>query len=190
MALELGVVFIGVYGAYALQEHEEKRDAQQRRRQLELALVQEIEDVTTRTRRVAEVMPRMVSTFDSLEAAGARPPLVPMMEPVRVETHMWEATLQSDGIDLFAVPTVYRLSLFYNRLNAGFEQMAQLRALSETALLPNLGRGPDAFYDPASGRLRPEYRWYRDGIERLGALAAEITVLGDSAAAELRDRPD
>ena len=40
---------------------------------------------------------------------------------MRVQTHMWEATLQSGALDLSDVPTVYRLSQFYNELNAGFD---------------------------------------------------------------------
>jgi hypothetical protein len=80
---------------------------------------------------------------------------------------------------------VYRLSQFYNRLNAGFEQLTQLRTLSETVLIPNLGRDDEEFYDLESGNLRPEYAWYREGLERLGSLAASITSLGDSLVVEL-----
>jgi hypothetical protein len=150
-----------------------------------LALAREIEDITDNTRRVAEWIPQRLGTFDSLVALGARPPLEPMIEPVRVHTHMWEAALQSGGLDLFDVPTIYQLSGFYNELNAGFEQLAQLRELSETLLIPNLGADADEFYDPGSGRLRPKYRWYREGLERLGHLAARITMLGDSLAVNL-----
>jgi hypothetical protein len=78
------------------------------------------------------------------------------------------------------------LSQFYNELNAGFEQLAQLRDLSERVLIPNLDRGADEFYDPSSGALREKYRWYRYGLERLGRLAAGITELGDNLAAELQ----
>lgn len=102
------------------------------------------------------------------------------MEPVRVQTHMWEATLRSGGLDLFDVPTVYAISQFYNELNAGFEQLSQLRELSETMLLPNLGRGADEFYEPDTGELRSMYEWWRSGLGRLSLLAGEITAAGDS----------
>jgi hypothetical protein len=185
LALELLVVFIGVSAAFAMSEYEKRRDAADRRHQLQLALVSEIEDITSNTRRVAEASPVMMARFDSLVAAGARPPLDPMIEPVRVDTHMWEATLQSGGLDLFDVPTVHRLSQFYNQLNAGFEQLDQLRTLSETVLIPNLGLGAEEFYDPADGQLRPKYQWYRSGMQRLGYLAITITAMGDSLARDL-----
>jgi hypothetical protein len=98
---------------------------------------------------------------------------------------MWEAALQSGGLDLFDVPTIYRLSSFYNSLNAGFVQLDQLRALSETILIPNLDRGPEEFYDSQTGELLPKYSWYIAGLTRLGVLAASITAQGDSLVADL-----
>lgn len=185
LALELVVVFVGVYAAFALTEYGEQRRNEERRQQLQAALVREIRDITSRTRRVAEVLPPQLARFDSAVAAGARPPLEPWMEPVRVQTHMWEATLRSGGLDLFDVPTVYAMSQFYNELNAGFEQLSQLRELSESQLLPNLGRSSDEFYDPETGLLRARYEWWRSGLGRLSLLAAGITADGDSLAALL-----
>jgi hypothetical protein len=158
LLLELVVVFVGVYAAFALSEHQRQRVAEERRKQTQLALVREIESITEVTRRVAQQIPAAVARFDSLVAAGARPALEPMIEPVRVESHMWQATLASGGLELFDVGAVFRLSQFYNELNAGFEQLAQLRGLSETVLIPNLDRGDDEFYDPSSGALREKYR--------------------------------
>ena len=187
LGLELVVVFIGVYAAFALSRYEARGEATERRYQLQNALVREIEDLTSNTRRVAQQLPVQLAQFDSAVRAGGRPPLVPWIEPVRVQTHMWEATLQSGGLELFDIPTVYRLSQFYNELNAGFEQLAQLRALSESVLIPNLERGSSEFYQ-ADGTLRPKYHWHREGLGRLSDLAARITTFGDSLAAQLRSR--
>lgn len=187
LGLELVVVFIGVYAAFASSRYEARRAGAERRDQLQNALVREIEDLTSNTRRVARQLPVQLAQFDSAVRAGGRPALVPWIEPVRVQTHMWEATLQSGALELFDVPTVYRLSQFYNELNAGFEQLAQLRSLSESVLIPNLERGSNEFYQ-ADGGLRPKYQWHRDGLGRLSDLAARITVLGDSLAAQLRSR--
>jgi len=178
-------VFIGVYAAFALSQYEARREAAERRRQLQDALVREIKDLTSNTRRVAQQLPIELAQFDSALRVGGHPALQPWIEPVRVQTHMWEATLQSGALDLFDIPTVYRLSQFYNELNAGFEQLAQLRTLSESVLLPNLERGSSEFYEPDSRRLRPKYQWYRQGLGRLAGLAARITALGDSLTDQL-----
>jgi hypothetical protein len=185
LALELAVVFIGVYAAFALSEYEARRDASARRRQLQSALVREIRDLTSNTRRVAEQLPIELSRFDTAVVNGERPPLAPWIEPIRVQPHMWTATLQSGALDLFDVSTVYGISTFYNELNAGFEQLAQLRSLSETVLIPNLDRAPSEFYEASGRSLRPKYSWYRTGLGRLATLAARITFLGDSLVAEL-----
>jgi hypothetical protein len=189
LALELAVVFVGVYAAFALSQYEAKRDADGRRRQLQDALVREIKDLTSNTRRVALQLPMQLAEFDSAVRAGARPPLQLWVEPVRVQTHMWEATLQSGALDLFDIPTVHRLSQFYNELNAGFEQLSQLRTLSEAVLIPNLERGSSEFYAPNGRSLRRKYQWYRDGLGRLALLAASITALGDSLTAQLGSDP-
>jgi hypothetical protein len=104
-----------------------------------------------------------------------------------VQTHMWEATLQSGALDLFDIPTIYSPSQFYNELNAGFEQLAQLRDLSETVLIPNLERGSSEFYQ-SNGKLRPKYHWYRKGLGRLSYLAARITAFGDTAQLRFPDQ--
>jgi hypothetical protein len=184
LLLELVVVFVGVYAAFALSERKAEQEALARREQLQAALVREIGDITRITRRVASELPQQLAYFDSAVAAGGRPPLVPWIEPIRVQTHMWEATLQSAALELFDVPTIYRISEFYNELNAGFEQLAQLRALSETVLIPALGRTDDEFYD-SSNRLRPKYRWYREGQQRLLSRATAISARGDSLVASL-----
>lgn len=184
LALELVIVFTGVYAAFALSEYEARRDAGVRRQQLQAALVREIRDITSNTRRVATTLPGQLAGFDSAVGAGARPPLQPWIEPVRMQPHMWQATLESGALDIFDVTTVYGISQFYNDLNAGFEQLAQLRELSETVLIPELGSGSDEFYDSAN-RLRPKYRWYRDGLERLSWLASRITAQGDSLVSAL-----
>jgi hypothetical protein len=185
LGLELIVVFIGVYAAFALSQNEARREAVERRHQLQDALVREIKDLTSNTRRVAQQLPIDLTQFDSAVRAGGRPALQPWTEPVRVQTHMWEATLQSGALDLFDVPTVYRLSQFYNELNAGFEQIAQLRSLSESVLLPNLERGSSEFYAQDGRSLRPKYQWYREGLGRLSGLAVRITALGDSLTDQL-----
>ncbi len=185
LGLELLVVFMGVYAAFALSQSQARREAVERRHQLQDALVREIKDLTSNTRRVAQQLPIELAQFDSVVRVGGHPALQPWIEPVRVQTHMWEATLQSGAVDLFDVPTVYRLSQFYNELNAGFEQLAQLRSLSETVLIPNLERGSGEFYERDGRRLRPKYQWYREGLGRLAVLAARITELGDSLTNEL-----
>lgn len=188
LAFELAVVFIGVYGAIALESRQAERETERRRVHLKAALVREIESISAHTRNASLASERMMAHYDSAWAAGGRPALRPMIEPVRVENHMWQTALQSGALDLLDVPTLYRMSQFYNELNAGFEQLAQLGQLSEETLLPRMG-DPGSFYDPRTGALRPEFAWYPAGVRRLGYIASQVTAKGDGLAAELGAPP-
>ncbi len=169
-----------------MSEYRAEQEAEAHRDQIHQALIREIEEITVLTRRAATYLPVIVARYDSSIAVGAMPPLEPMIEPIRARSHMWEAALQSGGLNLLDVPTLYRISEFYNALNQGFEQLAQLRDLSETVLSPNLGRGPEEFYDPATKTLRPKYAWYLDGLRRAGDLAVGITRLGEGIVEDLK----
>lgn len=184
LGLELVVVFIGVYAAFALAESQARREAEERRQQIRSALVRELRDITANTRGAVTWTAAMVAFYDSAFAAAGTPALTPLIEPIRVRAHMWDATLESGGLALMDVRTIYQLSQFYNELNAGFEQLEQLRALSETVLIPNLDRGASEFYD-ASGRPRSKYDWYTQGLRNLHRLAERITAMGDSLVLEL-----
>ncbi len=55
-------------------------------------------------------------------------------------------------------------------------------------ILPQAGRHPEAFYDAATGGLRPEYAWYLQGMERLRQPAGQITVQGESVVLQLKEQ--
>lgn len=186
LAFELLVVFAGVYAASALAAHQERIEEEAHRRQVQRALIEEIESITATTRVIAASLEQEIARFDSLVAAGTRVPLVPMLDPARPRTHMWEATLQSNVLDLLDVPTVYRLSQFYNELSFGLSQLDQMQRLSEAMLLPRAGEDPAVFYDPERNRLRPEFAWYRMGMGNVRRAARSVTVLGDSLMVDLR----
>lgn len=184
LAIELLVVFVGVYAAFTLSEYQAATKASERRNQIQAALVREIKDITSNTRNAVMVFARMESFYDSALAAKGLPLPAPVMEPVRLRNHMWEAVLTSGGLDLLDVATVYKLSDFYNELNGGLAQLEHLRQLSQSLLVPNLARGADAFYE-RPGRLRATYSWYLPTIRKLHFVAERITSKGDKLVEEL-----
>jgi hypothetical protein len=184
LGFELAVVFVGVYAAFSLSNYRAERDASDRRQQIQEALVQEIEGIITNTGNAAREVDLMLAFFDSAHAAGGVPLPIPMLEPVRIQNHMWEITLASGALDLMDVSTAFELSQFYNELNLGFAQLEQLRQLSESTIVPNLDLGPDEFYE-SPGRLRSKYSWYLPALRSLQELAERTTTMGDGLASEL-----
>lgn len=182
---ELVVVFVGVYSAFAVAEWDEEREREERAAQLRAALAVEVRDIQSNTHRVAVGLPLQVAVLDSLMASGRPFRPEPQMEPIGFRAHVWDASLASGALALLDVETFLDASLFYNELNAGFEQIAQLRNLSESMLLPQLDEPLASFFEPDPARpralrLRQQYAWYRSGMIRLARQARCITVLGDS----------
>lgn len=190
---ELVVVFVGVYGAFAVAEWDEERERADRAAQVREALIEEIRDIQSNTHRVAVWAPRYLLMMDSALSAGTPVAPQPWLEPVNLQPHVWDATLTSGALDLFTVATFLEVSQFYNLLTLGFEQIGQLRSLSESQLLPRLGDPPSTFYESAAAapalRFKPEFEWYGASMRRLGVLARCITIQGDSALVRLGAAP-
>ncbi len=185
LLLELLVVFAGVYMASAFAKYQQERVDRARRHQIRQALIAEIRDITSNTRRAAKDLRSGLMEYDTLIKLKRNPPLEPYLEPVRFQSHIWESTLQSGGLELFDPLTMYKMSEFYNDLNDGFEQLEQMRRLSESMLLPVLGAEGGEFYETATGKLRPKYRWYFSTMRELSGIAQRITERGDSLVAQL-----
>jgi len=183
---ELLIVFFGVYGAFLLSEYKSEKEKEVKKEQICSALIQEISNVLIRTDRVNDNLPKIINFYDSLLESGAMPDLVPRAEAVKVESHMWNASLASGAIDLLDIPLMYKISKFYNSLNAGLEQINQLRELSETILIPNLNKGKDEFYDLGTKKIKPKYNWYFEGLRNLLSISIDISKQGNEALAELK----
>jgi hypothetical protein len=186
LVLELLVVFVGVYGASALAKYQSARELEARRRQIRGALIEEIETIAGDARSLARGFGSMLAQSKAAAGQQTYTPLEPFLEPVSPRVDMWEATLRAGGLDLFDVQTFWRISLFYNRVNQGIAQFAQLRDLSEQMLLPVAGSGYAEYYDVKTGSVRPKYAWYFRGIENLVKTGSDLAARGDSLVAELR----
>ncbi|MGH7471288.1 MAG: hypothetical protein ACRENP_25345 [Longimicrobiales bacterium] len=186
LVLELLVVFVGVYGASALAHHQRQRDLENRRQQIRRALIEEIQGIVGQARMGAAAIDKDLAAFDAAIARKQYFPLRAGIGTKTIETHMWTATLQSGALELFDVPTVYRLSRFYGQLNYGVVKLDQMRDLSERMLLPVAGAGPAEFYDLETGMVRPKYQWVISGMREVGLVTRYVAELGDSLISELQ----
>jgi hypothetical protein len=179
IALEILVGFVGVYAAFWLAARHERQEMEERRRQVRVALVEEIRDIKRGSGNAAVGFGRLLAFYDSAFKAGGRPALQPMLTSERFDTHIWNATQQSGGLMLLDVPTYMKLSAYYNELARGFAEIDGLRTRTETVLLPNIDKGPEEFYS-APGKIRLKYAWYPMGVKRLHDLAVDINGRSDS----------
>lgn len=186
LTIEIVVGFIGVYAAFALAAYKERADAIERRHQLKRALIREIIPLVEVSKRNSGVYKEFLARFDSSVKAGGRPTPRPFVEPVAMGMDIWEGTKQSGGLNLIDVPTFVRLSDFYNSWSRMVAYYAQLRDLSVNVILPNAGRNPDAFYDPKTGALRPEFELlYRTDLRVLDNISVNAVKSGNEVIAIL-----
>lgn len=176
--VEILVGFVGVYAAFALTAYHERQDVVDRRHQIKKALIAEIAPIVSTARSNATGYLASLARFDSSVAAG-RPDPEPFTESVGLEDHVWEATKQAGGLTILDVPTFFLLSEFYNQNTQSLAQYGQLRDLSIAEILPHLHQ-PDAFLEPGSKRLRPEFQIYRTALRRLNGMSTSMAADGDS----------
>lgn len=133
--IELLIVFAGVYGAFLLSEYKENRQKAERRGQIYDALLREISGVSKDAHQSGKGLSRMKAFYDSLMAEKEMPPLKPFADPIAFRPHIWEATIQSDGLVLMKVSSIEKISGFYNSTQKFIRLIEEFRARTEPLLM-------------------------------------------------------
>ncbi len=184
---ELLVVFVGVYAAFALSTWQQDQRDEARHQQILETLRSHVALIND---ELDAVFPRVDSLYlrpllDSIEV-GAMPPLVALnLNAGDTGTGLWEALLQSGGLDVLDAQTIAMMQRYFAMLSSGVEAATELRTLINEQLYPSLGRAPSEFYDTATGALRPKYGWYPLRLQRVRSVTASIDVAGDQVLAHL-----
>jgi hypothetical protein len=185
LALELFVVFVGVYAAFALTDWDRRRHDDQQRERLRVALLAEVRGTTAIAQTARQSVQRLRDDFESRRQRGERPVPSPVLSETRADPNVWNATVAAGGIELIDVGTFVRLARYYNAVQAGLESGQALRRLSEQMLVPRLGERPETFYREDGVTLRPEYRWYPDLLAQIEQIGGIVVARGDSIVAVL-----
>ena len=189
LLLELFVVFISVYAAFALSDWDRHRQEDAKRRKLRQALAAEVRG----TREIALVgvgnIRALREDFEGRRQRGEHPRPVAILSITRADPNVWNATVAAGGIDLIDVDTFVQVARFYNAVQAGLEDFEQIKRLSEARLLPVGGQPATAFYAPGTNELKPEYQWYPAMLGQLLDVGGIVVARGDSALASLQGEP-
>jgi len=162
--VELLVVFVGVYGAFLLNEHQSNQRAAARAQQIHCALAQEVANIVEGARLN---LPLMQAAFDGWLAEyqrGERPaPLFLGRGGVhRPSTAIWEASLTSGATETLDIPLLYRLSEFYHTLQVVLTKNEELYAFACSHILPVGDSGVAAFYQDDTPNLKGHFREYME----------------------------
>lgn len=185
LALELGVVFIGVYAAFGLTDWDRRRQDDARRERLERALLVELRGTNAMARQGQAAVHGLLAQFEASRLRGEHPVPAPMLSETRADPNVWNATVAAGGIGLIDIDSFVQLARYYNGVQAALESNQTLKRLSEQLLIPHQGDPPASFYRSGTNELSPEYSWYPAMLQQLEEVSGIVAVRGDSVIARL-----
>jgi hypothetical protein len=178
--IDLLIVFAGVYGAFLLSQYKENRRDAERREQIYDALLKEIKSVSRNAHQLGNELSNTKAVYDSLMTERKTPRLIPFTNPISFTPHLWNATIQSDGLSLLEVSTIDELSGFYNDTQQLLKLIEEYRGRAESLIMFNSDKDKYEFYDLKTNQLRPKYSWYLKGMEQMARECATVAAEADS----------
>ena len=183
---ELVFVFMGLYGAFLLERmHDEDMDLL-RKRQILQALVDEFENYETELGTASESLDEAYGVpFFQAYGSGERPfpRPIPYGGMGSVNTGIWEAMLQSGGIEVLEVGVIQKVQSFFKKLQDLLDLYSRFERLSENMILPEMDREVGFFYETEGSELRDKYKWYVNSLFTIGISLQGLT----SQAAETKE---
>ena len=166
-AVELVIVFVGVYAAFLLNSYYDERKEAQRRAQLVDWLIEDYSRMLAELRKDSVSLARENDSFKAEIAAGKTPaPNVLVWASTDYDPTEKTMLLGSGALNLLKVSTLRQLTEVEATLRQSIFILRHDQQLSDTLILPHLGETPSPFYDPMTKQLRPEYEWYQRFFER------------------------
>ena len=173
-AAELVTVFVGVYAAFLLNDSQAHREERQRREQILSWMEERYPEMYAELGGYSEQMRRSGDDFNRRVEAGEMPPVRAFLWTTDYNSLELTGLLQSGGYTLLEIKTVRSLQDVDGTLREMVALALHDQQLSDALILPNLDKGPSAFYDPVTKRLRPTYTWYGDFAGQMIAKYAEL----------------
>jgi hypothetical protein len=180
---EIIIIFVGVTAAFALEAARQERDDAAYRNGMIAALVPTFNDFEHHSRLFQQETGSKIAAFDAALARGEQPKLPIYREPggERPPSRAWDGIVATGVSKALPPELYYELSRFYTRQESFGERYVRYAQMTEQQVL-SLGPEQRGIYDPASGKLKPEYAAY---VDRLRDLIAVDKVL-ELQARELR----
>lgn len=162
MLFELLVVFVGVWGAFIVNNYQDKLRAEKKTRSIYEYFLAEWKSERAEIDRERKVFDSVVNSFFTAYNNGELPDIlgVPIFFTSSINSRVWESILTSGGTDVMDFETIRMIDQYEtDKLN-----MMSLFSKGETYgrefLLLNFERPKSEFYNLWTKQLRPQYQWY------------------------------
>ena len=179
LVAELVFVFLGLYGAFLLERHNDDKIDVMRKRQILQALVDEFDGYSKEFAEAsASIDENYAEPFISAYAGQEKPfpTPIPFGGLSSVNTGIWEAMLQSGGIDVLEVDAIQRVQGFFKKLQDFLDLFSRFERLNATFILPEMDRNASFFYESDSPQLRSKYSWYVNQMFSIGTTLRELSA--------------
>jgi len=184
--VELTIVFVGVYAAFALNAHQIHKQEQQRRGQILAYLEKGAAAGAERLKQVTVNYDRNMNQFLDRLAKGEMPEMTPISWASNYNPNENAWLLQAGGLELLDIETIARMRELDTAASTGLATMAHYQTLSDQLIAPHLGEGRSFFYDPTTKQLRKEYAQYPAILEEGSRILHDISQKTDQLVAQLR----
>jgi len=175
LAMELIIVFVGVYGAFWVDDYRDRREQESNAELLAEALRQDLRDYVEVTGRMVDIIDTGLGQWEEQRSRGENPP------PFAFRIHgaevppiaTWDAVRQADAAKLFDPSLLFDLGFFYNEITGMAHRYVRYAVFTEAEVLPRLQPGGAAFYAEDSGQLLPQFASHMDRLREYRRFMAE-----------------
>ena len=187
LLFEIVIIFIGVTGAFALEAARQEREDAAYRNSMIAALIPTFNDFERHSQLFEQETGAKIAAFDAALARGEQPKLPIYREPggERPPSRAWDGIVATGVSKALPPELYYELSRFYTRQESFGERYIRYAQMTEQRVL-SLGPEQRGIYDPASGKLRPEYAAYVDRLRDLVAVDKILAVQARDLRVKLR----
>ena len=162
---ELILVFVGVYGAFWLNNYQERQRDAKRRDVILASLEESVKNELENAQQNAGVQETEAREFRRALDAGEMPAIKPFSFVADYSPTDIATLLQAGGVELLDPKTLTDLRNTESVIRGGLALMARFEKRSDQLILPNLDKGKAFFYDPATKKLRASIEKYPDGLD-------------------------
>ena len=181
---ELIFVFLGLYGAFLLERANDDKNDLIRKKQILEALVDEFVEYESDLIAASEKLDEGYGIpFFTAYSGGEKP--FPQPLPFGhggglgdLNTGIWEAMLQSGGIDVLEVELIQEVQQFFKKFQDMHSVYERFERMVELMIMPELDQNNSFFYQSEGPELRDKYKWY---VHQLFTIGMSLRGLSEQA---------
>ena len=176
---ELVFVFLGLYGAFLLERMHDNDMDLLRKKQILQALVDEFDNYEDELTSASHGLDEGYGIpFFTAYSSGEKPfpAPIPFGGMGSVNTGIWEAMLQSGGIEVLEVGMIQKVQGFFKKLQDLLDLYSRFERLTENLILPMMDESVEYFYESNGTELRNKYKWYVNSLFTVGMTLRELSA--------------